>query len=50
VLDEEGEFDNANLNSDGSVGSIWVGNAYTDTTPWGIDGGFWYVRLTANFD
>jgi iron complex outermembrane receptor protein len=50
VLDEEGAFDHANLNPDGSIGNIGSGNAYADTTPWGIDGGFWYVRLTANFD
>jgi iron complex outermembrane receptor protein len=50
VFDEEGAFDHANLNADGSIGAIGSGNAFADTTPWGIDGGFWYVRLTGNFD
>lgn len=45
VTDEPGRDDIFNLG-----GSIDSGNAYTDTTPWGIDGGFWYVRLTAEFD
>ncbi len=25
------------------------GNLYTTTSPWGMDGGFWYLRLNANF-
>ncbi|MDH5213457.1 MAG: hypothetical protein OEY04_04435, partial [Gammaproteobacteria bacterium] len=50
VFDEAGAFDHANLNPDGSIGTIGSGNAYADTTPWGIDGGFWYARFTANFD
>jgi hypothetical protein len=45
VFDEPGEDDIFNIG--GNIGS---GNAYADTTPWGIDGGFWYVRLTADFD
>ena len=49
VFDEEGAFDKQNLNPDGSIGEIGQGNAFTDTTPWGIDGGFWYVRLMADF-
>ncbi|MCI0517394.1 MAG: TonB-dependent receptor [Woeseiaceae bacterium] len=50
VLDEEGAVDiqsRSDLDPNLSVGA---GNHYSDTTPWGIDGGFWYVRLTANFD
>jgi iron complex outermembrane receptor protein len=50
VFDEPGAFDHANLNPDGSLGTIGSGNAYADTTPWGIDGGFWYLRLSATFD
>jgi len=34
-------------NSDGTVGS---GNKYTDSTPWGFEGGFYYVRFRAEFD
>jgi iron complex outermembrane receptor protein len=50
VFDEDGAFDHANLNADGTIGTIDSGNAYADTTPWGIDGGFWYVRFQADFD
>lgn len=50
VFDEQGAVDPANLNPDGSFNSSGAGNLYTDTTPWGIDGGFWYLRLQANFD
>jgi iron complex outermembrane recepter protein len=50
VFDEEGAFDKQNLNPDGSLGTVFSGNAFTDTTPWGIDGGFWYVRLMADFE
>jgi iron complex outermembrane receptor protein len=50
VFDEPGAFDHANLQADGSLGTIDSGNAYADTTPWGIDGGFWYLRLSATFD
>ncbi len=50
VFDEEGAFDPANLNPDGSLGSIGVGNKYAETTPWGIDGGFWYLRFSADFE
>jgi iron complex outermembrane receptor protein len=50
VFDEPGAADPANLNPDGSLGAIGSGNKYSDTTPWGIDGGFWYARFTANFD
>jgi iron complex outermembrane receptor protein len=50
VFDEPGRNDPANLNPDGSLGTIGSGNKYSDTTPWGIDGGFWYARFTANFD
>jgi iron complex outermembrane receptor protein len=45
VFDEEGAPDLFNAG-----GIIDSGNLYADTTPWGIDGGFWYVRLTADFD
>ena len=45
VFDEEGREDLFN-----AAGIIDSGNLYTDTTPWGIDGGFWYVRLSADFD
>ena len=50
VFDEAGRFDPANLNPDGTLGTVFSGNAYSDTTPWGIDGGFWYVRLSAQFE
>ncbi len=50
VLDEEGAVDIQSLNDDGTLTSVGAGNHYSDTTPWGIDGGFWYARLTANFD
>jgi iron complex outermembrane receptor protein len=50
VLDQEGAVDIQSLNDDGTLTSVGAGNHYSDTTPWGIDGGFWYVRLTANFD
>jgi iron complex outermembrane receptor protein len=49
VLDEEGALDIRNISDDGTL-SLDSGGKYSDTTPWGIDGGFWYVRLTANFD
>ncbi len=45
VFDEFGADDLSN--ADGTIGS---GNLYTDTTPWGIEGGFWYVRLRADFE
>jgi iron complex outermembrane receptor protein len=45
VFDESGRPDIFNLG-----GTIDSGNLFADTTPWGIDGGFWYVRFTANFD
>jgi iron complex outermembrane receptor protein len=45
VFDEFGADDLSN--ADGTIGS---GNLYTDTTPWGIEGGFWYLRLRAEFD
>jgi iron complex outermembrane recepter protein len=50
VFDEPGANDPANYNTNGSLGNIGSGNLYSDTTPWGIDGGFWYVRLAASFD
>jgi iron complex outermembrane receptor protein len=45
VLDQEAPLLNDNL--DGTIGS---GNTYTGTSPWGIEGGFWYVRFRAEFD
>ncbi len=45
VLDQEAPIDNDNL--DGTIGS---GNTYTGTSPWGTEGGFWYVRFRAEFD
>jgi iron complex outermembrane receptor protein len=45
AFDEFGADDLSN--ADGTIGS---GNLYTDTTPWGIEGGFWYLRLRADFD
>ena len=45
LFDDQGPEDIDN--SDGSIGS---GNKYTDSTPWGFEGGFWYLRLRAEFD
>ena len=45
VADENGPLDIDN--SDGTVGS---GNTYTDSTPFGYEGGFYYVRFRAQFD
>ncbi|MDH4312007.1 MAG: TonB-dependent receptor [Gammaproteobacteria bacterium] len=45
LFDEQGPEDIDN--SDGSVGS---GNKYSDAIPWGFEGGFWYLRLRAEFD
>lgn len=45
VADEKGPLDIDN--SDGTVGS---GNTYTGSTPYGYEGGFWYLRLRAEFD
>jgi iron complex outermembrane receptor protein len=45
LLDEKGPVDQDNL--DGDIGS---GNTYTGTNPWGYEGGFYYVRLRAEFD
>ena len=45
VADEQGPVDQNNL--DGTIGS---GNTFTGTTPWGYEGGFWYLRLRAEFD
>ncbi len=44
VFDESGpkDLDNA----DGTIGS---GNEYDTGTPFGFDGGFWYVRMRADF-
>ncbi len=44
LLDEAGPLLNDNL--DGTIGS---GNTYSDSIPWGFEGGFWYVRLRAEF-
>ena len=45
VADNFGPVDEDNL--DGTIGS---GNTYNTGTPWGFDGGFWYLRLRADFD
>jgi len=45
LFDEQGPVDIDN--TDGTIGS---GNKYTDSTPWGFEGGFYYVRLRAEFD
>ena len=45
ILDEQGPIDIDN--TDGTIGS---GNKYTDSTPWGFEGGFYYVRFRAEFD
>ncbi|GJM12225.1 MAG: hypothetical protein DHS20C12_06280 [Pseudohongiella sp.] len=44
VFDEEGADDVDNF--DGTIGS---GNAYTGSTPWGIEGAFYYARLRMDF-
>jgi len=45
VGDNNGPIDQDNL--DGTIGS---GNTYDTGTPFGFDGGFWYVRLRADFE
>ena len=45
VLDEAGPLLNDNL--DGTIGS---GNTYSDSIPWGFEGGFWYARFRAEFE
>lgn len=45
VFDENGPIDQDNL--DGTIGS---GNTFEQGTPFGQDGGFWYVRLRADFN
>ena len=45
LLDEKGP-----VNPDNTDGTIGSGNTYTGTNPWGYEGGFWYVRLRAEFD
>lgn len=44
VFDEEGADDVNNF--DGTIGS---GNAFTGSTPWGIEGAFYYARLRMDF-
>ena len=44
LFDEEGE--KAIDNMDGTIGS---GNKYTGSTPWGIEGAFYYARLRVDF-
>jgi len=44
VFDEEGAIDIDNL--DGTVGS---GNTYSGSTPWGIEGAFYYARFRVEF-
>jgi outer membrane receptor protein involved in Fe transport len=45
VFDEFGPVDKNNL--DGTIGS---GNTYSQSTPFGQDGGFWYLRFRAEFN
>ena len=45
LFDEFGPVDQDNL--DGTIGS---GNTFATGTPFGQDGGFWYLRLRADFD
>ncbi|HET6628447.1 MAG TPA: TonB-dependent receptor [Woeseiaceae bacterium] len=45
VFDEFGPIDQSNL--DGTIGS---GTVYASGNPFGYDGGFWYLRLSAYFD
>ena len=42
---EKGPIDDDN--KDGTIGS---GNKYETNTPWGFDGGFWYLRVRADFN
>lgn len=44
VFDEEGRIDIDNL--DGTIGD---GNMFTDSTPWGYEGGFFYARFRVDF-
>ena len=44
VFDEAGAIDINNL--DGTIGS---GNTYTGSTPWGIEGAFYYARFRVEF-
>ena len=45
LFDEFGPVDQDNL--DGTIGS---GNTFETGTPFGFDGGFWYLRLRADFN
>jgi iron complex outermembrane receptor protein len=45
LFDEFGLVDKNNL--DGTIGS---GNTFSQSTPFGQDGGFWYLRLRADFN
>lgn len=45
VGDNAGPIDQDNL--DGTIGS---GNTFAQSTPFGFDGGFWYIRLRADFE
>jgi iron complex outermembrane receptor protein len=44
LFDEKGPVDD-----DNKSGTIGSGNHYDTSTPWGFDGGFWYLRLRAEF-
>lgn len=44
VLDKEGPIDIDNL--DGTIGS---GNTYTGSSPWGVEGAFYYARVRVEF-
>ena len=51
--DNFGPFDKENLNSDSGafdLDEIGSGNTYAQSTPFGQDGGFWYVRVRADFE
>jgi iron complex outermembrane receptor protein len=45
VFDENGPIDQNNL--DNTIGS---GNTFDTESPYGFDGGFWYLRVRADFD
>lgn len=46
VGDNHGHLDQDNVRT----GNILSGNTYTTSSPFGFDGGFWYLRLRADFD
>ncbi|MBT8080231.1 MAG: TonB-dependent receptor, partial [Gammaproteobacteria bacterium] len=52
IADEFGPFDKENLDANGNfdLNTIGSGNTYAQSTPFGQDGGFWYLRVRADFD